>query len=109
MSNQIRRKLDKELSDIHFSSEQQVIERMKKKSWTDKWIDFWNKEITVPLVPVTGATIILFTAITLYPVISNEDSPTTPSQNYPIMDRIIEKGGSYYWESNFNEVKKYED
>ncbi|WP_226038158.1 hypothetical protein [Aquibacillus saliphilus] len=98
--DKVKQKLDKELNQIQFSSKQQVLNNSK-----NKWNTFFNKQIEIPLVPVTGVAIIFITLLSIYPI--TKESPSLIEQ-YPAEGQIVEKGGSIYWESWFNEVRQHE-
>ncbi|WP_138418995.1 hypothetical protein [Aquibacillus sediminis] len=106
--DKVKQKIDKELEQIQFSSKQQVLQKVKKKSLFERGRHLLNKEVEIPLLPFTGITIALITVISLYPMMETNQQTPMPDRQAPRQDKIIEKGGSFYWESWFNEVKKYE-
>ncbi|MRH43634.1 hypothetical protein GH741_13230 [Aquibacillus halophilus] len=104
--DKVKQKLDEELKQITFSSNQKVLNKIKKKSVYQKWKDLLNNEVTIPLIPVTGIAMGLVAIISIYPIINN--NPTVHKEEYPVENKIIERAGSLYWESWFNEVSKHE-
>ncbi|MBU9713649.1 hypothetical protein KS419_18120 [Bacillus tamaricis] len=80
--------LKKELANVNFTSHELVISKTHPKTAKEKWMFIWNREITIPLVPL-GAALFLFFSIGGAYLISDLQSE---EQRY-----IVQKGGSYYW------------
>ncbi|ADU31060.1 hypothetical protein Bcell_2807 [Evansella cellulosilytica DSM 2522] len=80
--------LKKELSSYSFTHHEEVIKHTHPKTFQGKLLCFWNKEITIPLVPISA---VLFFVITVGTVFS------TLNGDMEINRQIVESGGSFYW------------
>lgn len=95
-NKQLKRHLDKEMEHIHFSRQKNVLNEIKRQTWKDKLHRLWNKEISIPLIPVSTAFVLLIMTlgyVELYPIeqLDNEE------QN----KKLIEVAGNYYWKDEF--------
>lgn len=104
MGDKINEKLNKELEMITFSSEEQVLQRLKQPSLKERLMDVLNKEITIPLVPVTTLAVIAIAIISVSSFWKNQDN----HQQLTTLKTtaIVEKGGNLYWKEWFVEVKE---
>ncbi|MFD1019319.1 hypothetical protein [Thalassobacillus hwangdonensis] len=106
--NDMKSKLDKDLEQIKFQSQQEVLRHIQQpRTWKERFVELWNKEIQLPVLPMTTASVVLFAMLSFYPVLQNGDGiqDTRSIQQ----TEIIQKGGSVYWKDQFEEVKKHED
>ncbi|WP_042142852.1 hypothetical protein [Paucisalibacillus sp. EB02] len=96
VNKQLKRHLDKELEHIHFSRQQDVLNKIKHSTWNEKLHRIWNKEISIPLLPVSTAFIILIAAISYV-----ELSPMEQIDNENQNKKLIQVAGNYYWKDDF--------
>ena len=97
---QLQQKLNNEMEIYTFASSDKVINRTHPKTWQQKLTQWWNKEITVSIVPVGVATFFLLTAA-LAPTFMQQEN------HYQLRERqIIEVGGYFYWSDLLEGVKK---
>jgi hypothetical protein len=80
--------LEEELTQYKFIAAGKVTARTHPKSFREKLDRLWNKEISIPLVPV-GAALFLFLSAGSAFIISE----TAPDGHR----ELIEKGGNIYW------------
>ncbi len=93
----VKQKLDSELAHVSFSGSAKVLQRTHPKKLSEK-IRYWlNKEITVPLVPITVTVAILF-SVSFIPTFL-DDQPEQHRQ-------LIQVGGNYYWSDLYEVVSK---
>jgi len=107
MSDNMKQKLDQELEDVTFSSQQEVLKRVESDSFRMRLSRWLNKEVEVPVVPAATASLLLFVSISLYPLFDSEQKPADPSVSYE--DELIERGGSVYLKSLYMEVSEREN
>ncbi|SDZ67555.1 hypothetical protein SAMN05421736_13014 [Evansella caseinilytica] len=62
----ISKKLNGELSHFHFSGNEEVIRKTHPKTLRDRLMRWWNKEISIPLVPLGMAALLLFSTAGAY-------------------------------------------
>lgn len=97
----IKEKLQKELALITFSSSEEVLKRTQPKTFSQKIKEWWNKEISVSLVPVGIATLLLI-SLSITPSLFNENK----QEQQPQQRQIIQVGGNFYWNDLYEEVRK---
>lgn len=101
----IKQQLDNELEHLTFTKQRAVINHIQQQTWRQKCAAMWNKEIEVPLVPVTTVS---FTLLLCFGIAFSGDSDSTPAHSYS--DETIKVGGNVYWKEDFEElVMQYED
>lgn len=107
MSDKMKKKLDQELQDVTFHSQQEVRNRIETDTFRTRLSRWLNKEVEVPVVPAATASLLLFASISLYPVFDSNRNPTEPSNAYE--NELIERGGSVYMKNLYMEVKQHEN
>jgi hypothetical protein len=101
----LKNQLDKELGPIQFSRHQEVLSSVYPKTWKQKFRRLWNKEITIPLLPVSAAFVLFIVMIGYV-----EIRPTDPSITSNQERVLIDVAGNYYWKDDFErELKKHEN
>jgi hypothetical protein len=97
----IKHKLDSELADIRFDRTDDVVKRTHPKSWVSRGRALWNKEIELPLMPVSTALVLLLTAAAIY----HYKAPAADPE-LALLDKrqLIETGGNFYWQDEFDRV-----
>ncbi|UCZ54417.1 hypothetical protein LGQ02_06545 [Bacillus shivajii] len=85
----LRRQLNEELSSYEFSRKDEVMKRTHPKSFGEQFNNWWNKEVTIPLLPVGMAVILLFSVGTgsMFIVDNKDDAKRI----------MVEKGGNLFW------------
>ena len=107
----IRKKLEQELAHLSFSSQEgvlkrthpqssqeEVLKRTHPQSFQEKVQSWWNKEVTLSLVPVGVVTFLLISA-TIVPSLLQEDKIELPPRE------IIQVGGNFYWSDLYEEAR----
>lgn len=93
----IKQQLDDTLEHIHFTAQQDVLHRVRKKQWKEKFTDIWNKEIEIPLLPIGAACMLLF--FSMYAGTSDKGTENNKKVQ-------VEFGGYVYWEETLAKVGK---
>lgn len=96
--NKVKDQLDRELQSIKFTKYQEVIERTHPVSYKQRLFAFWNKEIDIPLVPVS-ATLAFF----LFFVWGGSEWKDERQTNV-IQRELVDAGGSTYWKDDLEKV-----
>ncbi|MUV36849.1 hypothetical protein JNUCC1_00653 [Lentibacillus sp. JNUCC-1] len=101
-TDHLKHKLDEDMQHIHFSGQKDVLKRTHPESFRDKAVAFWNKEISIPLLPVSTVFALVLLAVGYHEVVV----PLQPDQT----QKTIEVAGNTYWENDFERaVSRYED
>jgi hypothetical protein len=83
---ELKKCIDKQLEQIQFTRQKDVIKRTHPKTVKEKWVSWMNQEMTIPVVPVTSvAALLLVISITM-----GDDSPKETQQ-------LVEVGGNVYY------------
>lgn len=95
----IHKKLHQELAHIHFSGSEEVLKRTHPKTFSQKLSEWWNKEVSIFLLPVGIVMLLIISVITI---------PTVPQDTeINVKNReLIQVGGNFYWKDLFEEVSK---
>ena len=96
-NRQLKNHLDKELTQIQFSGQLEVMNKINQITWKDKLHRLWNKEISIPLIPV-GAVLALCIFWIGYKEIPQDERKNTNS------GVLISVAGSYYWKDDFERM-----
>ncbi|GIO28705.1 hypothetical protein [Ornithinibacillus bavariensis] len=105
VNEHLKNQLDKELEIIQFSGQKEVLNRVYPKTWKQKFLKLWNKELTIPIVPVSAVFVLLIMVIGYV-----EIKPTEHSNRDNEKRELINVAGNYYWKDAFEkELKKHED
>lgn len=89
----IKKQLDNELAEIRFSKQANVLRRSHPRSFLQKLNHWWNKEITIPLIPV-WAVIILLVGINLTDSLYIPNSPNMENLQHRQLVKVAE---NIYW------------
>ena len=90
--NQMKNRLDEELENIRFTKQADVLKKVYRPTWKDKLHLLWNKEISIPILPVSSAIVILLFGYGFFTI-----SEFNNQEEYP--HETIEIGGSTYWKA----------
>ncbi|MHA6251860.1 hypothetical protein [Oceanobacillus sp. CAU 1775] len=85
---QIREQLVNELKDIRFTKKAEVLKQIEDRSWKTKFHRLWNKEISIPLLPVSSVFAVFLFAYGVFQI--SEMNP-----NYEIKETIVIGGNMY--------------
>ncbi|GGP09633.1 hypothetical protein [Oceanobacillus neutriphilus] len=88
-----KEKLDSDLHSIHFTKQENVLQKLKEKEQRTKWHRFWNKEISIPVIPVST---VFITGLAIFTFIGLNGNK--PVDDEPL---FIEFGGSTYLQQQF--------
>lgn len=102
-----KKQLDKEMNDIKFSKQREVIDRLRQITWKEKARLIWNKEIELPLLPLAAiCTVICLSLGVKY--FTNYDYISDPMTAKA--DELVEIDGYVYWKEDLEKtVMRYED
>lgn len=95
----IKIQLDKELSGLEFTKQQQVLDHVHSLTWKQKIASIWNKEIELPLLPLSAVFMLLFLGFGAKEFIVNIDKQQTMTDKL-----LIEVGGNVYWKDDFERM-----
>lgn len=98
---QIKRHLDKELENVHFTKHADVLNQLKPKSKRMKLKQFWNKEISIPLLPVSSAFVLFIFGFGFTNIYDT-------NQQFK-QKEIVELGESFYWKDDIEGMIADED
>jgi hypothetical protein len=96
---QLKRQLDNELEQIQFTTKQAVIKRVYPTSWKEKLHKLWNKEITIPLIPVSVTFVLLIVSLGYLELKPVERQVTETDER-----ELIQVAGNYYWKDDLERV-----
>lgn len=85
----VKQKLDEELRTLQFTKQADVLEKLIQPTQKDKLHAWWNKEIAIPILPVSSAVFLLlfgYGFFTLYDSYEENEEKT-----------VIEINGNTYW------------
>ncbi|WP_079477093.1 hypothetical protein [Halobacillus salinus] len=100
MNSNVKKELDYELRDEHFSSKKTVLEKAcQPVALKERVRDLWNKEIEIPVVPLATSIVIALT-MTVVPYTTKTPQPKSG---------IVEIDGSYYWQDRVEELRENAD
>ncbi|WP_405102816.1 hypothetical protein [Oceanobacillus sp. FSL H7-0719] len=97
---QIKKQLDNELKNLVFMKQEEVLKQLTPRDWRTKVRRFWNKEITIPLLPVSSVFVLLLFGYGFFNVYDNRELEH---------QELIELGGSTYWKDEIEERIADED
>lgn len=96
---EVAKKLKNELSHFSFSRSEEVLKKTHPKTMSEKLYMWWNKEVSISLVPVGLATLLLVSASMIPPFIQEHDQILGSRE-------IIQIGGNYYLSDLFEEAQR---
>ncbi|GIO21679.1 hypothetical protein [Oceanobacillus sp. J11TS1] len=92
-NNEMKKKLESELQTIRFTKQRDVLQSLKCAEQKSKWYRFWNKEISIPVIPISTICVSVFVAFSFigFNAENKRDDDTL----------FIEFGGSTYLSQQF--------
>lgn len=96
---ELNQKLNKELKQLTFTKADIVIKKTHPKDFQEKFQEWWNKEVSVPLFPVGVASIVIITA-SIVPPLFQAEVPIEMTRE------IVQVGGNFYWSDLFERVSQ---
>ncbi|MCH1627385.1 hypothetical protein [Fredinandcohnia quinoae] len=98
----LKNQLNQELGSLQFTKQQKVIDRIHPITWKQKMASILNKEIELPLLPLSLAILLL-----LLPLGIKGFLPQNSSQSDKV---LVEINGNIYWKDELDRaVKRYEN
>ncbi|MFD2045094.1 hypothetical protein ACFSTA_15530 [Ornithinibacillus salinisoli] len=91
---QFKKQLDKELASITFCKQNNVLDRAYPRTWKDKIRNLWNKEVEVPLLPISAVCVIIMFSFGYKEFYLNQHQVIT-NENV-----LIEVAGNTYWKED---------
>lgn len=98
---QIKKHLDQELKDLHFTKHVDVLNKIKQPTKKEKLSQLWNKEVTIPILPVSSVLVILLFSYGIFVI---QDINVEYEQN-----ELINIGGNRYWQEDIEGRMKNEE
>jgi len=95
----IRNKLDEEMGELRFSRAEDVLRRTHPRSWRDRLLAFWNKELEVPVLPV-GLSLAVILAVVAADRLKGTGHGQEPGAAASER-QLIEAGGNTYWKDDY--------
>ncbi|MEN2768434.1 hypothetical protein [Ornithinibacillus xuwenensis] len=92
----IKAHLNNELKHTHFTKQQDVLKRVYPHTWKQKIVTLWNKEIQIPIIPITALFVLVMVSVG-----SLENSPTDSIDEHNKERVLVDIAGNYYWEDEF--------
>ncbi|WP_156317847.1 hypothetical protein [Bacillus sp. CHD6a] len=96
----VRKRLDDELKDFHFTGCEKVLQKTHPNSFKEKLSSFWNKEVELPILPIIMATVLMISTISLREDRKNELTTTQANRE------IIQIAGYTYWKDDYERMVK---
>ena len=91
---EIKKHLDMELKNLTFTKQADVLNQLHPTGWKMKLKRLWNKEISIPLLPVSSVFVLFILGYGFLNIYDNQQFDDK---------ELIELGGSTYWK---NEVER---
>ncbi|HBZ10971.1 MAG TPA: hypothetical protein DEO65_14050 [Bacillus bacterium] len=103
----LKKQLDNEMNHITFSKQQEVMDSLRPITFKQKARLIWNKEIELPLLPLTGICMLICLSLGVK-YINNYDS--IPDSTEKKAGELIEIEDYVYWKEDLEKtVMRYED
>ncbi|SET36028.1 hypothetical protein SAMN05216389_109164 [Oceanobacillus limi] len=100
---QLKNQLENELQSLHFSSQKEVLDQAYPTTWKQKIAQLWNKEIEIPLLPVSAIVALLVCSYGYKEIHMNDENEKQEKV-------LVELAGNTYWKDELErEMMKYED
>jgi hypothetical protein len=91
----ITQQLNRELSELQFNRQSEVIKRTHPTTWKQRINAFWNKEIELPLLPIGTAIAVV---IAVFIIIQEQSAPHVETPLVAKQRVLVEEGGNTYSE-----------
>ncbi|AIQ51014.1 hypothetical protein [Paenibacillus sp. FSL R7-0331] len=104
----LRQRLEEELAHVTFSGHERVLKQTHPPTVRARLSALWNKELDIPLKPLSAAAAVLATGILLF---YTPQITTKQQQSVELQERreLIETGGNTYWKDLYEQaVKQHE-
>ncbi|MFC4597606.1 hypothetical protein [Cohnella hongkongensis] len=97
----MNKRLREELEELRFGGQENVLRRVRPRSWRDRLLALWNKELEIPVVPL-GLSFAVILAVVAAAQLRNPDGGEEDAS----MDRrqLIEVGGNTYWKDEYEKA-----
>lgn len=103
----IRQKLEEELRELHFSLQEEVVDRAFPKSMRSRVKALWNKELRLPVLPagIAAVSIVAVIAASAYASHSpsSADADLLAGKNGNTR-QLIDAAGSTYWRLDYEKA-----
>lgn len=94
----VKVKLDCELRELHFTGYDNVLQKTRARSFSEKLSSFWNKELEIPVLPIVFAAGIFFTALIIKDDLIKQDIAARKD------NEMIQIAGSMYWKDDYEKA-----
>lgn len=91
----LKQQLDHELNHLQFFKHEDVLKQTHPETWRQKAGQLWNKEISIPLLPISAICIVLFLLFGYKEIILPEMDNASDEKV------LIEVSGNMYWKDDF--------
>ncbi|MEI3604414.1 hypothetical protein SPD48_01800 [Pseudogracilibacillus sp. SE30717A] len=99
----LKEQLNKELNHLHFLGQQKVLNHIHNKSWKQRIKLFMNKEIELPILPVSTVFLLLFLSFATKSIILDDGLGRNKEKI------LIEAGGNVYWKEELLKVESKDE
>lgn len=100
----VRQRLDDELSTLRYNGTDNILSHTHPRTIRDRLRALWNREISIPLVPIGLAAVLLISWPLLRQMDQEPGGLESPSR------QLIEIGGSTYWSDDYDKaVRRHEN
>lgn len=93
----MNKRLREELEELRFGGQEDVVRRTHPRSWRDRLLELWNKELELPVVPLGLSFVILLAVATASQLRSSDDG----SEAVDNRRELVEVGGNTYWKDDY--------
>lgn len=102
--------LDRELADLQFHKEADVIARTHPATWRGRLRSFWNKELELPVIPLGTAFLLTFVSAFLFHAARQPETGPDMKNAGTQQRELIKAGGSMYWKDEIERrLSKHEN
>ncbi|MFB9275693.1 hypothetical protein [Cohnella cellulosilytica] len=92
----MNKRLREELDELRFGGQEDVLRRTHPRSWRDRLLALWNKELEVPVVPLGLSFAVLLAVVAASQLRGPDDGDDASTGR-----QLVEVGGNTYWKDDY--------
>ncbi len=96
----MNKRLREELEELRFGGQEDVVRRTHPRSWSDRLLALWNKELELPIVPL-GLSLVILLAVAAASQLRSSDDGSEAADN---RRELVEVGGNTYWKDDYEKA-----